>query len=182
MSFFHKWATRSDWCILDTETTGTSKTDQVLEVCAIGAEGEVLISSLIKVTCPISPHALAVHGVRKSDLRGAPTFPEIAPLLLAAMKGRHVLAYNSPFDQRLLRQSWKAHTGLKGRIDDHIAPIDRWQCVMAAFTRYHGTRVGLSEACRIAGLAVDLQHMDRHRAYGDCFLTHRLIHKVGTVI
>ena len=179
VDFFHKWARRTDWLVIDTETTGVTGQDQIVEVCAISAEGRVLVNTLVKPTCRIHPSARRIHDIDAAMVRDAPTFAEIAPALLKAMRGRHCLAYQASFDRRMLMQSWKAHR-LVGSIEDGILPENRWKCVMQAFAKHHGQRVKLIEACKLAGsMAVDLQHFSQHHAYGDTALTHRLIHILG---
>lgn len=100
---------RSDWVILDTETTGLGGTDEVVQVSIMGKDGAELFNSLVKPTCEIDPRAEAVHGISKELLQNAPCFAEVWPKIIEAIGENGVVIYNADFDVRMLRQSaWAA--------------------------------------------------------------------------
>jgi len=109
--------------ILDTETTGVSKTDQVIELATlqlgplveeISSLPELIDFSTIEnlhqcveesrylPTCPINPHAYAVHGISRPMLFGKPLSSSIKlPEDAIYFIGHNVKG----FDKRLLGQS-----------------------------------------------------------------------------
>ena len=62
---------------LDTETTGTESSDQIVEISIVDWDGRVLLDSLSKPTKRVSPGAAKVHGINDVLLLDAPTWPQI---------------------------------------------------------------------------------------------------------
>jgi DNA polymerase III epsilon subunit-like protein len=98
----------------DTETTGVSRTDRILQtahsVYTINTETNKLkfqryVEEYIDPPVPISPGSAAVHGIWKKDLEGAPEWSksksnkEMSELISA---GAYYIAHNSPFDWEML--------------------------------------------------------------------------------
>ena len=96
---------RRDFVVVDTETTGLGSDDQVLEVAVVDPSGKVLVDQLVRPTCPIHPRATEVHGYDDAALASAPTFVQVLPELRKCLGGALAIAYNAPFDERLMRQS-----------------------------------------------------------------------------
>mgnify|MGYP001210636965 CR=1 FL=1 len=116
--------------IIDTETTGLSSSDEVIQVAAIDTSGKVLLNSFIKPigrkTIPRA--ATEKHGITMKMLKDAPAYPEIAPALSDIVAKRNIVCYNAAFDGRLINQTAQK-TGV---------PIieDKWACAMLAYARY----------------------------------------------
>ena len=89
--------------MLDVETTGRDPiTDRVVELgVVVGLRGEVVRRHnwMVNPQRPIADDAKAVHGISDDDVKDAPTFAQIAPELLAALKGTVLAAYNANFDK-----------------------------------------------------------------------------------
>lgn len=97
--------------MLDTETTGLSSSDEVVEL-AIGDcySGVILFESLVKPGLPISYGASQANGITNDMLDDAPTIDLIWERVNALVGNRIVLASHSTsetewFDERLLNQS-----------------------------------------------------------------------------
>jgi DNA polymerase-3 subunit epsilon len=119
-----------DLIILDTETTGLGPTDQIIQLGIIDRDGTILLDTLTKPTCRISPDAYAIHGITEAMLADAPPFAEIAPRLTELLAGRRLAIYNADFDTRLLRQS-AAAAGV-------VLPALSADCVMRAYSAWIG--------------------------------------------
>ncbi|HET8628802.1 MAG TPA: exonuclease domain-containing protein [Thermomicrobiales bacterium] len=168
-----RWArdlfARDDWALVDTETTGLDRAAEVIDIAVLDRHGRVLLDTLVRPQGPITPGAAAVHHLAAADVADAPTFPEVWPALLAALRGRALLAYNVSFDERLLRQTAQRH-----RLRLPAVPTE---CVMRAYARFWGEpgRGGgrwqsLDRACAQQGLPPG-----NHRALGDCRATWALL-------
>jgi len=87
---------------LDTETTGISPSDQIVEIC--------LQESLVRPTRRIPRDAIQIHGITDELVMHAPIWPEVWTQVEAILRGRYVGIYNAEFDLRMLRQSHQAHS------------------------------------------------------------------------
>lgn len=171
----NKWKSSSNWAVIDTETTGMGKKDQVIEITLMSYTGEVLFNSLIKPMVPIHVSAFNTHGISMDMLRDAPTWPEVMEEFeRCASQFESLLIYNKSFDIRLISQTYEYY--------NLLSPVFNYDCVMAAFKEYadvanyaNSGKISLDKACKIIG--IDTNVADRHRSYGDCILTRELILK-----
>ena len=151
-------ASPSQWAILDTETTGFARDDEVIQIGILGVGGEVLFDQLIKpVKGQINPRAFEVHGISMERLEKAPLLRDVHGQFAGALRGRRVIAYNAPFDRRMIAQSEQANS---------LTPQSlQWECAMQQYTRFTGGQ------SRLAG--------GDHSAVGDCRATIELIKRMA---
>lgn len=147
-----------DPLFLDLETTGLKKSDHVVEVGIIDAQGQVLFSSLVNPGCPIPADASEVNGVTDADVIDAPAWPEVLPLLGRLLANRVVVAHNAKFEAKFLPKEW---------------PVE-WICSKELADRVLGKREGMGS------LSVRLKQLSllpgpAHSAAGDCLSTLRLV-------
>ena len=120
---------RSDWALIDTETTALDGV--VCEIGVIAGDGTVLFESLVNPESPVSLEARAIHGLTDEELKASPRLPEIWPRLQEVLRDRTTLvAYNAAFDRERLAQH--AHRyGLEELTRE-------WVCAMEAYAAYCG--------------------------------------------
>ena len=161
-----------DVVILDVETTGLGKKDQIVEIVTINMKGEVLLNERVLPTCPIPRAASEIHGLTKRNLRNCPSWNDIDQKVREVLKDKIILAYNSEFDVRLLNQTAYAHHK-SGFLNPH-------KCVMIgyAYHRAEPDKYGrgfkwhkLTDAIRYEGIQVK----GAHSAEGDCLMTLELM-------
>jgi len=92
---------------LDTETTGLSSLDEVIEIAIIDHDGQTLLQTLVKPRRPIPPDAIRIHGINDSAVANAPIWDEIWPTVRSMMDGRSIGIYNDDFDIRMMKQSFR---------------------------------------------------------------------------
>lgn len=93
---------RDDVLILDTETTGL-KSAEVIELALLSTRGEVLLDTLVRPkVMRLNPYAARVHRITLAELADRPTWPEVLPELRRLAERATVLAWNAPFDARML--------------------------------------------------------------------------------
>jgi len=164
---------------LDTETTGLSETDRVIEIALIDAEGRPLLDTLVHTTRPISSRARKVHGINHDMLENAPRWDKVAEQLQTLLAGQAVGLYNAGFDLKMIHQtnrqhwiSWDPTSGLR--------TFD----LMELYAQYRGIkrpgrpgnrRFSLEDAARQSGLPLT----NTHRAKDDALLT-RALHRYLT--
>lgn len=120
--------------VLDTETTDLD--GQICELSIVDAHGTILLDTLIRPTCPITPAARAVHGIIDEDLAGAPTLAQLWPMIAWLLHDARIAAYNAPFDRDALIRSCAAH----GIDPGPAADPRRWTCIMRARSRVERRR------------------------------------------
>lgn len=122
---------------IDTETTGLDNAAQVCDIAVVNAAGEIILNTLVKPTCPISPSAQGIHKITDEMVKDAPTWQDLWPFLRAVFNGHTVITYNAAYDIRLIRQSVIA-SGLGP--DQWDLYRQQWQpkCAMLMYAEYFG--------------------------------------------
>lgn len=93
----------------DLETTGTSIVkDRIVEISMLKIlpNGDQESKTMkVNPTIPISPEAESIHGISNEDVKNAPTFPEVAKIVLQFIEGCDLAGFNSNrFDLPLLAE------------------------------------------------------------------------------
>lgn len=163
---------------LDTETTGFSKDDVVIEVGVVDVDGNTLFEALVNPGLTIPKESSEIHGITDSMVEASPLWKDIWDDLAQILKGRVVGMYNAEFDLRLLRQT-HSHHWMTWTLDESKAV-----CVMKLFAAYYGEwdsrRNGfkyhkLETAGRMCGIALP----NSHRAVDDARLTAELLKAIA---
>lgn len=176
-----RWAQdlmKRDFYVLDTETTGLGKRDEIVQIAIVDQNGETALNELIKPTIPIPSGASRIHGIYDRKVEYAVSFGDIYDRLSEIMTDQVVIAYNMDFDWRMMQQSGAKYDGLKD-----IQMDKKSGCVMKQYARYKGTagrRRGykwhrLGNAIVQEGLEV----VNAHDALGDALMTLALIRKMA---
>ncbi len=155
-----------DWplVVVDVETTGLSPRygDRVIEIGLVRAEGgvETTFGSLVNPCYPISPGAMAVHGITQAMVEWAPTFGELAGRIWPFLDGAIVVAHNAPFDLSFLNTE-------RGRLG--LPPLQNRVIDTLALARRHFQfpRNGLGRIAEALGIPAPIQH----RALADARIT-----------
>jgi DNA polymerase-3 subunit epsilon len=135
-----KWArkvfsNKHKYIILDTETTGLTNDDEIIQLAIIDMDGNSLFNELIKPSNneSISKKALRIHGISMLKLKDSPTFKEIAKTLRSITKGKILIAYNAAFDSRVYAQSYQFSGGF-----NPWGMKRKWECAMLEYARFTG--------------------------------------------
>jgi DNA polymerase III subunit epsilon len=89
------------WAVIDLETTGIfTKVDRIVEIAVVRltADGEEMDTWTTMVNPQRDIGEVETHGIFASDVRGAPTFADIAPEVAARLGGARLAAHNARFD------------------------------------------------------------------------------------
>lgn len=133
-----KLLARTDWVILDTETTGLGYDAEIVQIAIITPDEQVLLNTLVKPVQPIPRVATNIHGITDAMVADAPTFLEVAPQLRELLGGITVVVYNANYDERLLQQSALARDWR-----DYDLPIFGpygYECAMEMYAQWVGQR------------------------------------------
>ncbi len=171
-----KWAVNlledGDALVVDTETTGLSSKDEIIQLAILDLDGKVLLDTLLKPTVPVSPEAYGLHGISYQSLKNAPSILDLYDEIANLIRNRYLVAYNAAFDQRLLTQTCNRHGLPKFEVAG-------WYCAMEKYSYFRGKHDGqkdyksqsLISACTQQGILVH----KAHEAVKDCLLTLELI-------
>lgn len=118
---------------LDTETTGLGAKDEIIQIAILDLHGNELCKTLVAMTKrkTISRDATAVHGIKKKDLDGKPTYAQLARHLESVLNGKRIIAYNAEFDFRMMQQTFSLAGGYKPQ-------PDQWECAMKVYAAFYG--------------------------------------------
>ena len=154
------------WVVLDTETTGTRKDAEVVQVAVLHPSGATLLEACARAQLPMPADAAAIHGLTDELLAAALPFDVVYAALSRLVSGKRIVAYNAAFDSRLLAQSAARH-GLE--------PLNAsWDCAMLAYASFRAEWVEQRASFkwhRLPGAA--------HGAAADCRATLELIRQMA---
>ncbi len=150
---------RSDWVILDTETTGLDHTAEVVQIAVLSPDGTVLLDTLVRPTRPIPPDATRIHGITDAMVADASPWADVHAHVQLLIGNCDVVVYNADYDRRVMRQCSYA-AGLGG-----LTPRD-WLCAMEMYAQWYGDWSDHHGSYRWQ----KLQGGD-HSALGDCRAT-----------
>lgn len=159
---------RLDWVLLDTETTGLSPHDEIVQIAVLAPDGEVLMDTLIRPTRSIPVEATFIHGITDADVEDAPVFPEIFDKFRQIIAGKSVIIYNAVFDMRLIRQTLARYDMSMSGIED-----DQVECAMLQYSAWCG------ELWPNGGYKWQKLRGGDHTALGDCRATLAVIRKMA---
>lgn len=159
---------RRDWVILDTETTGLSPQDEIVQIAVLGSDGKTLLDTYVCPTRSIPADATAIHGITDADVKGAPRFPEVFDELRRIISGQTVVIYNAVFDLRLIRQTLQIYGVHSPGIDE-----DQVECAMLQYSAWQG------ELWPGGGYKWQKLRGGDHTALGDCRATLAVIRRMA---
>ncbi|MDQ7036287.1 MAG: 3'-5' exonuclease [Anaerolineae bacterium] len=178
-----KWAQDllqlSNFYVLDTETTGVSKQDQICQIGIIDKNGDVVLDTLVKPTVRISSGASAVNGISDKMVKDAPTLMDVYTDISSMLAGSTLIAYNMDFDWRMLKQS-------VGVYKMPMFRVTKKECAMKQYAKYRGVLNSKRRGYRWHKLtdAADYEKLlvaNAHTALGDVIMTLELIKKMAGI-
>jgi DNA polymerase-3 subunit epsilon len=152
VKYYHRWtstyAVRKwlcyleslEYCVVDTETTGSRRFSQVIEIAILNKQGSVIYTTFLQPTTSIEPLATSIHGLTWQDVKDAPQFSQVYQDIYAHLAGKLVLAYNASFDIHSLFRTARAFQ----------VPFPRLQvgCLLYAYSKLKGERYEESDQYR----------------------------------
>ena len=154
---------RKDVLIVDTETTGLHKRAEVIEVVAVDTTGKVRFKSFSMPQDSIPRAASEIHGLTRPYLKkaGAEPWPHVQMRLAPIVeKAQILIAWNAPFDRRLLEQTAARHDLQFGFAPPWRDALRDYKRFCPGLSSYGLGNVMKAERLRFSGRA--------HRAEADC--------------
>ncbi|PGY12318.1 DNA polymerase III subunit epsilon [Bacillus cereus] len=154
---------RNQFVILDTETTGLTLRDQIIEISVIDLTGKILLNSLVKPTINIPAEAASIHGITNEMVHDAPSWKAIYKELREVTAGKILLIYNAEFDIGMIE-----NTCIASKIEFKKF---KSKCIMKMYADYVDSKrwISLSDATELT---------IEHRAVADCFAVPELLQQL----
>ncbi|MEY5057765.1 MAG: hypothetical protein RI987_569 [Actinomycetota bacterium] len=158
-----------DFTAIDFETANGSPASP----CAVGmvrVRAGKIVDSLAFLIQPPYPHNwfhegnIRVHGIRPSDVDGAPTMPEALDFMLRFIDSDVLIAHNAPFDMGVLRASAAA-------IEAPLPDLN-YACSLAISRKTYNLE---SYRLNAVAYAVGHEEFDHHDALADSDACARII-------
>lgn len=164
---------------IDTETTGFSSEDVVIEIGVVDLQGNTLFESLLKPVIPIPPDSIAVHGITEAMVANSPSWKDTWEQLQPVLAGRMVGMYNADFDLRMIKQT-HARYWLDWTLADNY-----FFCVMKLYAAFYGKMSNRGRGYQLhkleaAGSACSIPLSNSHRATDDALLTAALFRYIAS--
>ena len=164
---------------LDTETTGLDRNAEIVEICVVNHDDQVLYKSLVKPTSSISSDVIRIHGITNAMVKDAPNWLRIWPEVQNLLLGTQVGVYNADFDIRMIQQS-NARYGLPSG----ISAFSNFFCIMKLFAQYYGEWDRARGSYRwqsldFAGKHCRIPIANSHRAIDDTRLARAVLHFIA---
>jgi DNA polymerase III epsilon subunit-like protein len=161
---------------LDTETTGLTDTDEIIEIAIIDHDGTILLDELLKPSKNIPADATRIHGITDTMVAGARKWPIIWPLVRSIIISRYIGIFNAKYDLRMMRQSLTMY-GLPWR--ENLRTFDIMQIYAKYFGEWdHRRRSYRFQSLKKAGHHFQIPLPNSHRAKDDCLLTREVLHHI----
>ena len=186
----NKWL-KSDYVIIDTETTGLTEYDEIIEIAIINMRGEVLLDTLVKPTRQIPPEVTEINHITNEMVADAPAWGNVFPKVLDIIFKNKWLAWNSGFDARMLEQTFLSTGFFAHATPHHVAQyVSRIHTshidAKAVYDQWYGEfddkrqafkRQSLTTAAARHGVAIS----GAHRALADCMMVLAVLQKVCAI-
>ncbi|MEZ4725745.1 MAG: 3'-5' exonuclease [Caldilineaceae bacterium] len=163
---------------LDTETTGVRSSAEIIEICLLDHNGEVLLDSLVRPRLSIPPESTRIHGITDAMVATAPTWGELWPQVQTLLDRRPIGIYNADFDLRLMKQTHQQGGLLWPQI--HFDPF----CIMRIYAQFYGEwdihrNAYRWQSLEKAGQRFHIPLPNSHRAKDDALLARAVLQQIA---
>ncbi|MCA0453393.1 MAG: 3'-5' exonuclease [Chloroflexi bacterium] len=161
-----------NFVVLDTETTGLNRWDEICQIAVVNSHGHVLMDTYVKPAKPIPADATRIHGITNDMVMSAPNFAGVVTNLVGLLSGMNVIVYNALYDRKMLHQSADAI----GLAKTDWRTLSRWWCAMETFAEIYGEWNSYHQSYKWQTLSTASRYynppvIDAHSALGDCQMT-----------
>lgn len=146
------------YLILDTETTGLSEYDEIVQFTLMDLYGNVVYSSYYYPYKEVNKKAQEINRLSKAKLKGSPLWKNEWKTIANLIKDKTLIIQNAEFDTRLIKQTCKRY---KLNIDFNLNTL----CTKSFLKATYG-HMGLGKAAVASGFIPDPNK--QHDATYDC--------------
>ena len=164
-----------NYVFLDTETTGTTLSDQVINMAFTNNKAEVEYSEYYKPDRKMNPEATAVSGITDEFLADKKTFKDSWNDFVKTLNGRKLVIYNHGFDETMIRTTCQHYHIPKKEVD---AVLDGNICAMHLASDYYELGdmwLKMENCCHAEGINIEQNHL----ADGDVMMLSMLVKEIA---
>lgn len=159
----------TDYLILDTETTGLQKDDEVIELAIIDFTGKEIYHSMYEPQKDVHWAASKVSKLTKKKLIGSPKFMDEWSRIVELIDNKKLIAHNATFDYQLIKQTLERYDLDKKDADKIFAGyIDSMDLAKEYIS---SPNYKLETLCEILGI----EDEQKHRATYDCLMVLEML-------
>lgn len=164
---------QEDLLYLDTETTGLTVNDEIIEVAVIDSMGNKLFDQFVRPTQSIPFSSTAINGITNEMVKSALPWPIVWQSLKPVLLNKRVAIYNDDFDIRMMEQSHRRY-GLKW--NERLKTFD----IMKCYAQFYGEWNPVRQSYRYfklgdAGRQLQIGLQNSHRAIDDALLAREVL-------
>ena len=164
---------------LDTETTGIERNSQIVEICILDDDGEIVFESLVRPTSSIPADVVRIHHITNEMVARAPGWHHVWPQVQAVLAGRLVGIYNAEFDLRMFQQTHASYN-LRWPLNPGFTSF----CIMKLYAQFYGDWNPSRGSYRwhsleAAGRQSRVPLPNSHRAQDDASLARAILHYIA---
>lgn len=154
----------SDFVVIDTETTGLSGDDVIVEIAMVKYRNYKLVDTFSTIIDPqrhISSRVSKIHGITDQMVMDKPVFSQVIGDIINFVGDYSIVGHNLPFDLRMIEQSGYRTPFSSSRLYDTLK-----------IAKKHASAPNnkLTTLCDFYGI----RYENAHRALDDCISTAQL--------
>lgn len=165
-----------DFVIIDTETTGSSYGDEVVELAIVDMDGDTIYHSLFEPYTNMTYWASRVNHITDDMLIGKPDFLDEWENIVDAVAGRKILCHNTPFDKNMIAKTLEKHGGEKSDALELFAGA--YDSVRIAKKHIRASSHSLQNCAKYVGF----NETELHRADDDCRMTLEFLKRLEIIL
>lgn len=159
---------------LDTETTGMSENDEVIELGIVDARGKEVFHKYFKPTVKIAEDAEKVHHIKDIYLSHEREFIDSWMSIREILKGKPLFIFNRAFDKRMILQTLRKFTADEYVLNNAEEILSKANDALKDAEIVAGKRISLNNVCKLLGFNYD----EKHSASCDAYMTLMMYHGI----
>lgn len=165
-----------NFVVIDTETTGMTADDEVIELAVVNMDGTVLYDSTFCPKTEVSCFASAVNHITTESLCDSPEFAGEWNKIKALIGNKKILAHNASFDKRMIKQTLE-----KYNMDASVVETLFCGCYDSKSIVKKHIELG---SYSLENIAHDLgiKRAESHRAADDCIMTLEVLSRLEILL
>lgn len=165
-----------NFVVIDTETTGMTADDEVIELAVVDMDGTVLYDSTFCPVTEVNRYASVVNHLTNDCLCDSPMFTDEWSRIKTLIGNRKILAHNAKFDQRIIKQTLEKYNMDSSVVDSLFS--DCYDSVNIAKEYIDLPSYSLENIAHSLGIS----RVESHRAADDCIMTLEVLTRLELLL